>query len=104
MAEEMDAFVRGLLAQSSEGTRRLQPKNLTAGTVYGMTHKTTVYFPEEMKRALEREAKRRDCSEAQVIRDAVAAAVSRPRPTAGLFEGESLSDHVDQLLVGFGER
>ena len=76
----------------------------TAGTVYGVSQKTTVYFPDEMKRAIERESQRRDCSEAQVIRDAVAAAVIRPRPSPGIFEGESLSAHVDELLVGFGER
>ncbi len=69
-----------------------------------MSQKTTVYLPDEMKLALEREALRRGCSEAQVIRDAVAVAVSRPRPTAGLFEGESLSGRVDELLAGFGER
>jgi hypothetical protein len=70
--------------------------------MYGMSQKTTVYLADEMKLALEREALRRGCSEAQVIRDAVA--VSRPRPTAGLFEGESLSGRVDELLAGFGER
>jgi hypothetical protein len=72
--------------------------------MYGMTQKTTVYFPDEMKLALEREALRRGCSEAQVIREAVAKAVSRPRPTAGLFDGDSLSGHVDELLAGFGDR
>jgi predicted transcriptional regulator len=72
--------------------------------MYGMSHKTTVYLPDDMKLALEREAQRRGCSEAHVIREAVAKAVQRPRPNAGLFEGESLSDQVDELLTGFGER
>jgi predicted transcriptional regulator len=72
--------------------------------MYGMSHKTTVYLPDDMKLALEREAARRGCSEAQVIRDALAEAVSRPRPTAGLFHGESLSGRVDELLIGFGAR
>lgn len=72
--------------------------------MYGMSQKTTVYLPDEMKLALEREALRRGCSEAQVIREAVAVAVRRPRPTAGLFEAESLSGRVDELLAGFGER
>ena len=53
-----------------------------------------MYLPDEMKLALQREALRRGCSEAQVIRDAVAVTVSRPHPTAGLFEGESLSGRV----------
>ena len=72
--------------------------------MYGMSHKTTVYFPDDLKRALEREAARRGCSEAQVIREAVKMSVSRPRPTTGLFDGESLSDRVDELLSGFGDR
>jgi predicted transcriptional regulator len=72
--------------------------------MYGMTQKTTVYLPDEMKLALEREALRRGCSEAQVIRDAVAKAVSRPRPAVGIFDGESLSERVDELLAGFGDR
>jgi predicted transcriptional regulator len=72
--------------------------------MYGMSHKTTVYLPDDMKLALEREAQRRGCSEAQIIREALANAVRRPRPNAGLFEGESLSDRVDELLVGFGQR
>jgi Ribbon-helix-helix protein, copG family len=74
------------------------------GTMYGMTQKTTVYLPDDMKLALEREAIRRGCSEAQVIRDAVAKAVNRPRPVAGLFNSESLSERVDELLTGFGDR
>ena len=77
---------------------------MTAGTVFGMTRKITVYLPDEMKLALEREALRRGCSEAQVIREAVAKAVSRPLPAAGIFEGESLSGRVDELLAGFGDR
>jgi hypothetical protein len=69
-----------------------------------MTHKTTVYLPEELKLALEREANRRGCSEAQLIRDAIGQVVMRPRPTVGLFDGESLSARVDELLAGFGEQ
>jgi predicted transcriptional regulator len=69
-----------------------------------MTRRTTVYLSDEMKLALEREAFRRGCSEAQVIRDAVAKAVSRPRPAAAIFKGYSLSEQVDELLAGFGGR
>ena len=72
--------------------------------MYGMSRKTTVYFPDEMKVALEREAARRGCSEAQVIRDAVARAITRSRPAAGIIDGESLSGRVDELLGGFGDR
>lgn len=66
--------------------------------------KTTVYLPTELKSALAGEARRRGCSEAEVIRDAVADAVSRPRPRGGLFDGEPLAARVDELLAGFGDR
>ena len=66
--------------------------------------KTTVYFPDDLKSAIEREARRRGCSEATVIREAVAGAVDRPRPRAGLLDAEPLADRVDELLAGFGER
>lgn len=75
-----------------------------AGTMYGMSHKTTIYLPAELKVAVEREAARRRCSEAQVIRDAVSAAVQRPRPNAGLLDGEPMAERVDELLGGFGDR
>jgi hypothetical protein len=67
--------------------------------------KTTVYLPDDLKAALAREAALRGVAEAQVIRDALAAAVQRPRPRAGLFESsEPLARRVDELLTGFGER
>ena len=72
--------------------------------MYGMTHKTTIYLPDDLKSAIEREARRRGCSEAKVIRDAVSEAVGRPRPRPGLLDGEPLADRVDELLAGFGER
>ena len=53
------------------------PENIWS--VYGRSHKTTVYFPDDLKIALEREAARRGCSEAQVIRDAVSKLVSCSR-------------------------
>lgn len=69
-----------------------------------MSTKTTVYLPDELKRAVEAEARRVGSSEAEVIRTAVAALVTRPRPTAGILDGEPFADRVDELLVGFGER
>lgn len=69
-----------------------------------MSQKTTIYLPDDLKASIEREASRRNCSEAQVIRDAVAAAVSRPRPLAGFINAEPIADRVDELLAGFGER
>lgn len=66
--------------------------------------KTTVYLPDDLKARVEREARRRSTSEAEVIRDAIASAVQRPRPRAGLFDAEPFAERVDELLDGFGER
>lgn len=69
-----------------------------------MSRKTTVYLPEALKSALEREARRRGSSEAAVIRGAIAAAVTAPRPSAGFLDAEPFAAQVDELLAGFGER
>lgn len=66
--------------------------------------KTSVYLPDDLKRALAREAARRGASEADVIRAALRDAVVHPEPTAGLFEEEPFAERVDELLDGFGER
>ena len=79
----------------------------TAGTMYGMpggTQKTTVYLPDELKAAVERTARERGCSEAEVIRRAIAAAVDRPRARAGIFSAPPFADRADELLAGFGDR
>lgn len=72
--------------------------------MYGMSVKTTVYLPDELKRALERQAARLGQSEAEVVRRAIAAAVQRPRPRAGLFAAEPFAGRSDELLEGFGEQ
>lgn len=69
-----------------------------------MSTKTTIYLPDDLRVSVKAEAKRRGCSEAQVIRDAISRAVERPRPTAGILDGEPIADRVDELLDGFGER
>lgn len=66
--------------------------------------KTTVYLPDDLKAAMAREAARRGVSEAQFIRSALSAAVSRPSPRAGIFAAEPFAERVDELLTGFGER
>lgn len=76
----------------------------TAGTIGGMNRKTTVYLPDQLKADIEREALRRGCSEAQVIRDAIESAVRRPQPRPGIVEGEAIADRAEELLAGFGER
>ena len=65
--------------------------------------KTTVYLPEDLKAAIRREAASRGIAEAD--RAAIAAAVSRPSPRAGLFASdEPFASRADELLAGFGER
>lgn len=71
------------------------------GILYGM-QKTTIYLGEELKSAVEREARIQGVSEAQVIRNAVSKAVERPLPRPGIIQGEPMADRVDELLDGFG--
>ena len=71
--------------------------------------KTTVYLPDALKRALERAAEARGCSEATLIREAVrvlAEAAAPPRPRLPLFKSgkRGLAERVDRALAGFGER
>jgi plasmid stability protein len=79
----------------------------TYGTMYGM-EKTTVYLPDELKRALRRSAAARGQSEAELIREALRAITAEsapPRPRLPLFASEvpDLAERVDTALDGFGE-
>ena len=74
------------------------------GTIYGMNQKTTIYLPADLKAAVEREARRSGSSEAEFIRRAIAAAVSRPAPRPGLIAAEPFADSLDEAMQGFGER
>lgn len=69
--------------------------------------KTTLYLPDDLKRALELEARRLDLPEAEVVRSVLRRALVSdvPRPRGGLFAGEEpIAERVDELLVaGFGE-
>ncbi|MDL9945056.1 CopG family transcriptional regulator [Gordonia sp. ABSL11-1] len=68
--------------------------------------KTTLYLPDDLKRAIEVEARRRSVSEAEVVREALRQALSgsAPRPRGALFAGrEPIADRADELLEGFGE-
>jgi Arc/MetJ-type ribon-helix-helix transcriptional regulator len=69
-----------------------------------MTRKTTIYLPEELKAAIEREARQRRCPEAEVIRTALTEALARPRPRAGVIDAEPFAERAEELLVGFGDR
>lgn len=71
--------------------------------------RTTVYLPEDLKRALEHKARSEGRSEAQVIRLAIAEATAEyrayPKPHVGIFHGPGdLAERVDELLAeGFGQ-
>lgn len=69
-------------------------------------HKTTVYLPDHLRAAVSAAARRRGVSEATVIRDAIAGAVTPARvaPRAGLFAGAPIARDVDEHLAGFGDR
>lgn len=71
--------------------------------------KTTVYLPDELKAALARLAEREQRSEADLIREAIRAAVDArtpPTPRLGLFDsGEpDLASRIDEVLAGERER
>ncbi len=67
--------------------------------------KTTLYLPDDLKEAVVREARHRGIAEAEVIREAIAAAVSRPAPRAGVFASdEAFAARADEFLAGFGDR
>ena len=74
--------------------------------MYGM-HKTTVYIPHDVKRALGHAAASRGVSEAELIREAlklITADAVPPRPRVPLFESGKprLAERVDDALKGFG--
>lgn len=81
---------------------------MTYGTMYGML-KTTLYIPEDLKAALEKMAAGEGRSEAEIIREAIRAAVDGRRPprpriplrAQGLGD-PAASERVDELLRGFG--
>jgi hypothetical protein len=75
----------------------------TYGTVYGMV-KTTIYLPDELKRRVERLARERNTSEAEVIRAALDEYTVReqPRLRLPLFSAEPIED-FDEAMKGFGE-
>ena len=71
--------------------------------------KTTVYLPRALKAALKRLARQRKCSEAELLREAVARLTEQadaPMPTLPLFRstGPSIAEDIDRALDGFGLR
>lgn len=71
--------------------------------------KTTVYLPDDLKRALRRVSQATGRSEAALIREGIGLVTGTHRvaePTLPLFESgqPDLAESVDELLEGFGER
>jgi len=69
--------------------------------------KTTVYFPDDLKQALERASAASGQSEAELIRAALYAfivAKAPPKPRLPLFESgdRTLAERVEEELSGFG--
>jgi len=67
--------------------------------------KTTIYLPPELKQAVKRLARERKCSEADVIRDALAklaTGAEPPTPRLPLFRarGKSIAHSIDTVLAG----
>ena len=76
--------------------------------MYGM-QKTTVYLPDDVKRALSHTAAARGISEAELIREAIRLLTSTsapPRPRLPLFKSGNprLAERIDEAMAGFGER
>ena len=72
--------------------------------------KTTLYLPDDLKQRVENVARVEKRSEADVIRDAIAAAVtarSAPEPRLPLpgvkLRNPSVAERAEELLEGFGE-
>lgn len=86
--------------------RNLTESITTGGTMYGMK-KTTLYLPDDLRRAVKSASAREGVSEAEVIRGAIRKAVGggRPRPTGALYaSGKPIARDAEILLDGFGER
>ena len=73
--------------------------------MFGMK-RTTVCFPDDLKRRLEKTAERESRSETSIVREAVQTALDErdaPAPTKPLFDGwgePTLADRVEELLAG----
>lgn len=75
----------------------------------GGMEKTTVYLPDDLKRALRRAARSAGRSEAELIREGIGLVTGTHRvaePRLPLFASEQpeLAERVDEMLRGFGER
>ena len=71
--------------------------------MYAMRVKMTLCVSEELKAAVEREARRRGVPEAEVINRALAVGLSRPSPRAGIIDGPVIAGRANEL-DGFGTR
>jgi len=75
----------------------------------GGMEKTTVYLPEELKRALRQASRSTGRSEADLIREGVGLVTGTHRvaePRLPLFESgqPDIAERVDELMGGFGDR
>ena len=71
--------------------------------------KTTVYLPDDLKRAIETKARSQGVSEAQVIREAIEGATAAyrnpPKPRVAYAHGPGdVIDRWDEYMEGFSQR
>ncbi|MSO27758.1 MAG: CopG family transcriptional regulator [Candidatus Nanopelagicales bacterium] len=67
--------------------------------------RTTVYLPDDLKARLTAEAARRQVTEAEIIRQAVDKETRQPRPSGGIFFGDTggvTGVNVHEHMQGFG--
>jgi hypothetical protein len=77
--------------------------------IMGGMEKTTVYLPDDLKRALRRAARSTGRSEADLIREGIGIVAGTHRiaePKLPLFESgqPDLAERAEELLRGFGDR
>ena len=78
------------------------------GIMYGVK-RTTIYLPDEMKAAVEREAARRGVTEAEVILDSVETSLAtseQPKPQLPVFPdglGEDIAGQTEKILESYGD-
>lgn len=69
--------------------------------------KTTLYLPDDLKKAIKHAAAQQRVSEAEIIRESLRQTVgaARPRPRGALFaSGDPIAREADDHLAGFGDR
>ena len=95
---------RGLSTAPPSFRRSRQPAPPVVPYIY--REKTTLYLPEDLKRAVKRAAAARGVSEAEIIRESIRGSVGgvRRRPRGALYASrQPIARRAEEMLAGFGE-